>query len=114
MDKERLILLEKTAKECCRGKGMSASYFLWRIFCAMRENRELLLEPDGQRLYDEVLEFLFHRYGEARIEKETQKSRIEFLCDLHCKHSAFPFEEKLSASHVRSFLEACQKNWALT
>ena len=88
-------------------------YYIRHIFNALREHKELLEQPDYQRLYDESIDFLFrHAVKSCGWDKDNRRwayDWIEFLADLANSHD--DRSKKYSIETVNSFLAKRRKIW---
>ena len=91
----------------------SEYYYIRHIFNALREHKELLEQPDYQRLYDEALDFLFRHAvlvnGWNKNNRQWGYSWLEFISDLESSHE--DPSEKYTVEAVDSFLAERRKIW---
>lgn len=111
MSKAEMIPIELTA-DTIEHLG-SDYYYIRHIFSVLRENKELLENPDYQRLYDEAKDFLFRHAVEScgwnKDKRDWGYEWIEFLADLSNSHE--DNTEKYSIETVDSFLAERRKIW---
>lgn len=95
----------------------STYYYIRHIFNALRENKELLTQPDYKHLYDEAIDYLF-RYAIAKCEwepneRESCYEAIELLADLFNSSDSVHFK-KYTMEEVNFFLEKRKLIWKIT
>jgi len=89
-------------------------YYIRHIFNALRENKELLDDPDYKRLYDEAIDYLFRHAviynGWDADKREWDYGWLEFISYLETTYSESE-AHKYSVETVNAFLEERRKIW---
>ena len=88
---------------------------LRHVFNALRENKELLEQPDYKRLYDEVIDYLY-RYSVREIGLKSGREKLYDILELYSDlENASPIIEgrKFSVDTLNTFLSARRLSWSL-
>ena len=91
----------------------SPQNFTHHILCFLRENKELLEQPDYRRLYDEVVDFQERLFVDRGIFKkentESNRRTIDFVADLFNRpEGSF---ERFSKQQVDDYLDHRRAIW---
>ena len=93
----------------------NCSWYIRHIIIFLRLNKELLKDPDYNRLYEECIVYLnkYHNRFFNAPDHEYSESReaIELLADLYNKYPEAPHYTMLEKEEVEHFLAFRKKAW---
>lgn len=113
MEHKLTVPIETTAFLFCR--SMSETHYIRQIFLTLRDNMELLEDPDYKRLYDEALDYWVKDLeNKCILRKNNRKNNyenVELTADIFVDASKRNNEKLFSIDEVNTFLDARRQVW---
>ena len=113
MEYRLTVPIETTAFLFCG--SMSETHYIRQIFLTLRDNLELLEDPDYKRLYDEALDYWVRDMVNKGILRKNNRQEnfetIEFTADIFIDAAKRKNEKLFPIEEVNAFLDARRQMW---